>query len=93
MVRFRRTIRAELALLILGVTGGDRYQFAFVPMPYSGKWQVRVDMLVSDFEKAIFRFQVDVPEGGPECGPWSALDSGFFRPLEFNRQKIEVINY
>jgi copper transport protein len=40
---------------------GDRYQFAFVPMPYSGKWQVRVDVLVSDFEKAIFRFEVEIP--------------------------------
>ena len=50
---------------------GDRYQFAFVPMPYPGKWQIRVDVLVNDFEKAIFRFEVDVPEGGPECGPCS----------------------
>jgi len=40
---------------------GDRYQFAFVPMPYSGKWQIRVDVLVNDFEKAIFRFEVEIP--------------------------------
>lgn len=40
---------------------GDRYQFAFVPMPYPGKWQIRVDVLVNDFEKAIFRFEIDVP--------------------------------
>lgn len=50
---------------------GDRYQFAFVPMPYPGKWQIRVDVLVNDFEKAIFRFEVDVPVGGPDCGPCS----------------------
>lgn len=40
---------------------GDRYQFAFVPMPYPGKWQIRVDVLVNDFEKAIFRFEVEIP--------------------------------
>lgn len=40
---------------------GDRYQFAFVPMPYAGKWQIRVDVLVNDFEKAIFRFEVEIP--------------------------------
>lgn len=40
---------------------GPRYQFAAVPMPYSGKWQVRVDVLINDFEKAIFRFEVEIP--------------------------------
>lgn len=41
--------------------GNGRYQFAAVPLPYAGKWQVRVDALVTDFEKAIFRFEIDVP--------------------------------
>ncbi len=40
---------------------GGRYQFAFVPMPYPGTWQVRVDVLVNDFEKAIFRFEIEIP--------------------------------
>ncbi|MHB1218493.1 MAG: hypothetical protein ACYC1L_09895 [Alphaproteobacteria bacterium] len=40
---------------------GDRYQFALVPMPYAGKWQIRVDVLVNEFEKVIFRFEVEIP--------------------------------
>lgn len=34
---------------------------AMARMPYPGKWQIRVDVLVNDFEKAIFRFEVEIP--------------------------------
>ena len=33
-------------------------------IPFPGRWAVRVDTLISDFEKLIFRFEVPVGEPG-----------------------------
>jgi copper transport protein len=33
-------------------------------IPFPGRWTVRVDALISDFEKLVFRFEVPIGEPG-----------------------------
>jgi copper transport protein len=42
--------------------GADGYwHIAEVPIPYPGRWHVRVEALVSDFEKITLEDELDVP--------------------------------
>ena len=36
------------------------WQIDALPLPVSGRWQVRVDVLVSDFEKQMLEDSVDI---------------------------------
>jgi copper transport protein len=87
------SLRAKEAALILGLPGrgveplerqatlgpeGD-WHLRDVPLPYPGRWHMRIEALVTDFEKVTLEGEFDVParwktpQGLGSIGPCDAL--------------------
>jgi hypothetical protein len=47
--------------------GTGQWVIENLPVPLPGRWQVRVDVLVSDFEKTTLGGQVEVRSAGPRA--------------------------